>query len=73
MKNAMNMLSMSAKDSGELELKLRGNYYSLVNLFADWRRMPFASRITSLRITRDSIEPDNLVDADITLEAWIEK
>ena len=69
--NSMNMLSMSANENNVLTLKLQGNYYSLVHLFADWREMPFASRITSLRITRDSTAPDDFVEADLTLEAWM--
>ena len=71
--NSMNMISMSANDNNVLTLKLQGNYYSLVHLFADWREMPFASRITSLRIARDAQAPSDFVDVDVTLEAWQNK
>ena len=69
--NSMNMLSMSTNNNNILTLRLQGNYYSLVHLFADWREMPFASRVTSLRINRDSAYPEDFVDADLTLEAWM--
>ena len=71
--NSMNMISMSNNDNNTLTLKLQGNYYSLVHLFADWREMPFASRVTSLRITRDNTAPEDFVEADLTLEAWMKK
>ena len=71
--NSVNMLSMSANDNNILTLKLQGNYYSLIHLFADWRNMPFASRITSLRIARDAQAPSDFVDVDVTLEAWQNK
>lgn len=70
--NSMNKLSMNANNN-VFTLKLQGNYYSLVHLFADWRTMPFASRITSLRITRDPQAPGDFVEADVTLEAWANK
>ncbi|MBQ6775787.1 MAG: hypothetical protein IJP53_04945 [Synergistaceae bacterium] len=68
--NSVNMLSMQTNDNNTLTLKLQGEYYSLVHLFADWSNMPFASRVTSLRITRDSVAPTDFVEADVTLEAW---
>ncbi|MBQ7196568.1 MAG: hypothetical protein IJS40_04075 [Synergistaceae bacterium] len=69
--NSLNMLSMQY-DKNILSLQLQGNYYSLVHLFADWREMPFASRVNALKITRDAQSPADLVDAELTLEAWIE-
>ncbi|MBQ9419839.1 MAG: hypothetical protein IJU31_05610 [Synergistaceae bacterium] len=69
--NAVDLLSMSTDDK-TITMKLKGNYYSVVHLFADWREMPFASRITSLRITRNSESPWDSIDADVTLEAWRE-
>lgn len=71
--NAINMLSMSTNDNNILTLKLQGNYYSFVHLLADWRTMPFASRVTSLRIARDAQNPDDFIEADVTLEAWLNK
>ncbi len=69
--NSLNMLSMQY-DKNILSLQLQGNYYSLVHLFADWREMPFASRVNALKITRDAQSPADLVDAELTLEAWTE-
>ena len=68
----MNTLSMSSNENAGnvLTLKLSGNYYALAKVFADWRNMPFASRITSLKITRDNNSPEDLVDVDVVIEAW---
>ncbi len=71
--NSINMLSMQNDQSNILKLSLQGNYYALIHLFADWREMPFASRITELKIKRDNIMPSDLVEAELTLEAWIEE
>ena len=70
-KSSMIMLSMRNDEPGVLRLSLRGDYYSLIHLFADWREMPFASRMTELKIKRDNLAPDRSVEADLTLEAWI--
>lgn len=69
--NSMNLLSMQNDEPSIFKLSLQGNYYSLIHLFADWRSMPFASRITELHIKRDSLFPADFVTADLTLEAWI--
>ena len=71
--NSINMLSMQNDQANILKLNLDGNYYSLIHLFADWREMPFASRITELKIKRDNIQPTDFVEAELTLEAWIEE
>ena len=70
----MNTLSMSSNENDNsgsvLTLKLSGNYYALIKVFADWRNMPIASRITSLKIVRDNDNPEELVDVDVVIEAW---
>lgn len=79
-KNNIEMLSMTAaqaqnssEQSGSvLTIKMRGGYYDIAKLFADWRKMPFASRVRSLRLTRDKINPEEAVEADIVLEAYTE-
>ena len=82
-KNNIEMLSMNAaqtqnsqndsKQSGSvLTIKMRGGYYDIAKVFADWRQMPFASRVKSLRLTRDKIDPEEAVEADIVLEAYTE-
>ena len=68
--NNVELIERSTNDNGILTLKLQGGYYSCIKLFADWRAMPFISRMTSLKITRDKDSPDNFVFADVTLEAW---
>ncbi|MBR2208177.1 MAG: hypothetical protein IJ859_05135 [Synergistaceae bacterium] len=70
-KNEINMVSMKNDEPSVFNLSLRGDYYALINLFADWREMPFASRITELKIKRDALLPSDFVDAELTLEAWI--
>ena len=76
--NKMNMLSMSSSQESNSEnpnstltIKIKGEYYSLAHLFADWRKMPFASRIKSLKIVRDRYSPEDSVEADIVLEAYM--
>lgn len=66
----VNILSMNSGNSENvLTLQLQGNYYSIAHVFAKWRTMPFASRMTSLKIQRDASSPESLVEADVTIEA----
>ena len=66
----VNIVSMTQGSSENiLQLQLQGNYYSLAHVFAKWRTMPFASRMTSLKIRRDSTSPESLVEADVIIEA----
>ena len=66
----VNIVSMNQGNTENiLNLQLQGNYYSLAHVFAKWRNMPFASRMTSLKITRSSSNPETMVDVDVTLEA----
>ena len=69
--NGINMISMANDDKGVFKLSLRGDYYALIHLFAQWKMIPFASRITELKIKRDEILPSDFVDADLILEAWV--
>lgn len=69
--NNITMISMKNDNPSIFRLNLKGDYYALVHLFADWREMPFASRITELKIKRDELFPSDFVDAELTLEAWI--
>ena len=69
--NSLYINSMQHEDNRTWSLQLQGNYYSLVHLFADWREMPFASRVNALKITRDSEKPSDLIEAELTLEAWM--
>ena len=72
-KNKVELLSMNADTNRDnlLSLHIQGNYYALAHMFADWRVMPFASRINSVKIRRDSASPTSKVDAQIVLEAMM--
>ena len=67
----MNLLSMKSGQNEKdlkLSLSLQGNYYSFAHLIAAWRVMPSAARILSLRFRRDSLSPENFIDADVVIE-----
>ena len=73
--NNMELISMNSDSNNDsiLSLQLQGNYYSFAHLLADWRVMPFASRINSLKLKRDASSPTNFISAQIVLEAMMEK
>lgn len=77
--NKINILYMTTSgqdDSGSkdniLQLKLDGNYYSLIKMFSDLRNLPAASKITKLAIKRNHDLPEELVEADVTIEVMTE-
>ena len=57
------------QNPSSVSMNVRGGYYSLMHLIADWRSMPAAGKITSIKIQRDKDAPAYLVTADITLAA----
>lgn len=65
--NIVSMTQGSAENI--LNLQLQGNYYSIAHVFAKWRNMPFASRMTSLKIRRANSSPESQVEAEVILEA----
>ncbi len=70
-------MTTSGQDGSEgkdniLQLKLDGNYYSFIKMFADLRNLPAASKITKLAIKRNHDLPEELVEADITIEVMTE-
>ena len=72
--SGMNLLSMQSGQNEQdlkLTLSLQGNYYSFAHLLAQWRSMPVAARILSLRFRRDAQAPEDFIDADITIEGMI--
>lgn len=69
--NDINIIS-TKQNQNSISMNLRGGYYSLMHLIADWRTMPAAAKITSIRIHRDKDAPSLFVTADITLAALIE-
>ena len=73
-KNKVELLSMNSDANRDnlLSLHVQGSYYALAHMMADWRVMPFAARINSLKIKRDSNSPTSKVDAQIVLEAMME-
>ena len=72
--NHVELLSMNAGGNNEniLSLSLQGSYYAIARTLAEWRVMPFASRINSLKIKRDSKSPTDRISAQVTLEAMME-
>ena len=73
--NNIELISMNSdsNNDGILNLQLQGNYYAFAHLLADWRLMPFASRITSLKLKRDANSPTSLISAQVVLEAIMEE
>ena len=73
-KNNMEVISMNSDsdNDGILSLQLQGSYYALAHVIADWRVMPFASRINSLKLKRDAGSPSNTISAQVIIEAMME-
>ena len=78
--NNIMMLSMSTSGrNGQegkdnlLSLKLSGNYYAIMNMIADWRNLPAASKITSLHLKRNHDLPEKIVEVDVVLEVMVEE
>ena len=72
--NDVEILSMSSNENSQnlLSLHVQGSYYALARMFADFRVMPFASRVNSLVIKRDNNSPTSNVEADLVIEAMME-
>ena len=66
--NGVNIIS-TRQSSSSISMNLRGGYYSLMHLIADWRTMPTTGKITSIKIQRDKDAPSLFVTADVTLTA----
>ena len=66
--NGVDIIS-TRQSSSSINMNLRGGYYSLMHLIADWRAMPAAGKITSIKIQRDKDAPSLFVTADVTLAA----
>lgn len=73
-KHNIDLLAMNSDANRDnlLSLHVQGSYYALAHMFADWRVMPFAARINSIRIKRDTSSPTSKVDAQVVLEALME-
>lgn len=70
--NGINIIS-TRQSSNSISLNLRGGYYSLMQLIADWRKMPASGKITSIKIQRDKDVPALFVTADVTLAALLDE
>ena len=72
--NNLELVSLNAANNndGILSLQVTGNYYAFAHMLADFRKMPFASRISSLKLKRDAISPGSNISAQIILEAMME-
>lgn len=66
--NGVNIIT-TRQSSSSITMNLRGGYYSLMHLIADWRAMSTAGKITSIKIQRDKDAPSLFVTADVTLAA----
>lgn len=56
-----------------LQLKLDCGYYSLTRMLADLRNLPAASKVTRMSLKRNHNLPEELVEADITIEVMTEE
>ncbi|MBQ6972097.1 MAG: hypothetical protein IJP86_07040 [Synergistaceae bacterium] len=61
-----------AKDN-TLQIKINGDYYAMAKMFADLRDLPAASKITRLSLKRNHDLPEELVEADLTIEVLTEE
>ncbi len=73
-KHNIDLLAMNSDANRDnlLSLHVQGSYYALAHMFADWRVMPFAARINSVKIKRDTSSPTSKVDVQVVLEALME-
>lgn len=69
--NGINIIS-TRQSNNSISMNLRGGYYSLMHLIADWRKMPASGKITSIKIQRDKDVPALFVTADVTLAALLD-
>lgn len=71
------MTTSGQNDSGKkddvLKLRIDGNYYAMMRMFAEWRSLPVPSKITSLNLKRNHNLPEELVEADLTLQVMTEE
>ncbi len=78
--NNISLLTMSTSgpdNSGNrdniLQLKIDGNYYAMARMFADLRSLPVPSKITRLDLKRNHNLPEELVEADLTIQVMTEE
>ena len=71
------MTTSGQDDSGNrdnvLQIKIDGGYYDMVGMLADLRGLATPSKITRLSLKRNHDLPEELVEADITLEVLTEE
>ena len=77
--NNISLISMTTSGQNDaeakdniLQLKVDGAYYSLARMLADLRNLPAASKITRMSLKRNHDLPEELVEADITIEVMTE-
>ena len=75
--NLIYITSSGQDDSGTkdntLRLKIDGRYYDMAGMFADLRNLPVPSKITRLSLKRNHDLPEELVEADMTIEVLTEE
>ena len=71
-------ITSSGKDNSgtkdnTLKIKIDGRYYDMAGMFADLRNLPVPSKITRLSLKRNHTLPEELVEADMTIEVLTEE
>ena len=63
----------SGKKDNILQIKIDGNYYDMARMLAGLRDLPAASKVTRLSLKRNHDLPEELVEAELTLEVMTEE
>ncbi len=67
--NDVNILS-TRQSNKNIDLVLRGGYYSFINLLGEWRAMPTVCKISQLKLQKDKDAPALFIVASVTLTAY---
>ena len=64
---------VSREGRSSIALTLRGDYYSLMRVFAHWRKLPLTVRVSALTLMASkTAETRGEVQADVTVEAIVD-
>lgn len=63
----------SGNKDNVLQIKIDGKYYDMAGMLADLRNLPVPSKITRLNLKRNHNLPEELVEADMTIEVLTEE
>ncbi|MBQ7560840.1 MAG: hypothetical protein IJS99_03245 [Synergistaceae bacterium] len=67
--NDVNILT-TRQSNKNIDLVLRGGYYSFINLLGEWRAMPTVCKISQLKLQKDKDAPALFIIASVTLTAY---